>query len=68
MMQVESEKKLKVFRCLNCGFVFKTPEIKWVPRGDLNPGKLYAIAPEALYVPMAVCPRCKSDAIVEVEK
>jgi len=57
---------VKLYKCLNCGFKFKKPKIKWIPRDDLIPGKLYAIAPEALYNPVAVCPNCGSDAIVEI--
>jgi len=52
---------------MNCGFIFKTPEIKWKHRDDLNPGRIYAIDPEALYKPQPVCPKCGSDAIQELE-
>lgn len=58
---------MKIYRCMNCGFIFKTPEIKWKHRDDLNPGRIYAIDPEALYKPQPVCPKCGSDAIQELE-
>jgi len=60
-------KTVKLYKCLNCGFIFKQPVVKYVQRA-LNPGKLWAIAREALYYPVAVCPRCGSDAIVQVTK
>ena len=52
-----------MYRCLNCGLVFMFPRVVWRPR-PLNPGRAWAIAGEVLYYPVAVCPRCKSDAIV----
>jgi len=66
-MDVSEVGGVKVFKCLNCGFIFKTPKIEWSGRDDLNPRKLYAIAPEALYIPRQVCPKCGSDALQEVE-
>ena len=57
---------MKVFKCLNCGFVFREPKVEWRQR-SLNPGALWAIAREAMYYPVQVCPRCGSDAITEVE-
>lgn len=55
-----------MYVCKNCGFKFNTPEIEWRHR-KLNPGVLLAIDRQALYYPLKVCPRCKSDAIEEVE-
>lgn len=57
----------ELYRCLNCGFIFKRPVVKWVPR-SLNPGKAWAIAPDAMYVPVEVCPKCGSDAIRKLPK
>ena len=57
---------MKVFKCLNCGFVFKTPKIIYVEK-PTNPGVIQAIAREALYMPKQVCPKCESDAIKEEE-
>ncbi|MBW2672656.1 MAG: hypothetical protein JRD89_04460 [Deltaproteobacteria bacterium] len=53
-------------KCKNCGFVFELPRTEWRPR-SLNPGRLYALAPEALYYPVEVCPRCGSDAIENLQ-
>jgi len=41
--------------------------VKWRQRA-LNPGRIYAIAMEALYYPMYVCPKCGSDAIKEISE
>jgi DNA-directed RNA polymerase subunit RPC12/RpoP len=51
-----------IYKCLNCGFKFRTPKVEY-RRVPLNPGGVYAIDPRALYHPIAVCPKCGSDAI-----
>ena len=58
---------MTLYKCLNCGFVFREPVVKW-RQTPLNPGRVYAIAREALYYPVHVCPRCGSDAIEEIEE
>jgi len=57
---------MKAYRCLNCGFVFRNPKVVYRQRA-LNPGRVWAIARAALYVPIAVCPKCESDAIKQIE-
>ena len=57
---------VKVFKCLNCGFIFKEPKVEWRQK-PLNPGVLWAIAGEVMYYPVQVCPRCGNDAITEVD-
>jgi len=59
-------KKVKVYECLNCGFVFKTPKYEWRKR-PLNPGEVWSIQRSALYYKIDVCPKCGSDAIIEKE-
>lgn len=58
---------MSLYKCLNCGFIFRQPIVKWRQRA-LNPGRIYAIAMEALYYPMYVCPKCGSDAIKEISE
>ena len=52
----------KLFRCLNCGFIFKNP--KMIFRSPVPPGEPILIDRRALYVP--ACPKCGSDAIVPI--
>jgi len=59
--------KIGLYKCLNCGFVFRTPKIVYRQKA-LNPGEVYAIDMRALYYPLAVCPRCGSDAIKRIKE
>ncbi|MEM3622795.1 MAG: hypothetical protein QXR76_03375 [Candidatus Bathyarchaeia archaeon] len=58
---------MKVFKCLNCGFKFKTPKIVWRVK-SFNPGVVLLIDRRALYYPLKVCPKCMSDAIQEEDE
>jgi len=53
-----------MYRCLNCGFLFRNPKMTW--RSPVPPGEPILIDRRALYCP--VCPRCGSDAIVRAER
>jgi len=46
-----------MFKCLNCGFVFKNPEYK---RKPIPKREMYI---ERVAEEVAVCPKCGSDAI-----
>lgn len=55
-----------IYRCLNCGFIFSTPEIRWFMK-PINPGNRYILVdPRALYYSVPVCPKCSSDAIRKI--
>jgi len=56
-----------MFKCLNCGFTFKTPKIAWRQK-TINPGTVLCIDPRALYYPIPVCPICDSDAIISIKE
>ena len=55
---------MKVYKCLNCGFVFKEPKVVFrpIPAPPYTP-----ILHTNPYYPVYVCPKCGSDAIKEVE-
>ena len=59
--RIGKKRRQGMFKCLNCGFIFKNPDYK---QRSLPKGAIYAIDPRALNIP--VCPKCGSDAIVEV--
>ena len=55
--------KERLYKCLNCGFIFRQPEVVYKMR-PINPGTTYlAIDTRALYYGVYTCPRCGSDAI-----
>lgn len=54
---------MKIYRCLNCGFKFKTPIVKHRKISLPPESEVWCVYPKYLYYPIYVCPKCGSDAI-----
>ena len=60
---------MKVKKCLNCGFIFSQGKLRRA-LGVKHPGAYYnplSPIPDTPFIE-EVCPRCGSDAIVEIDK
>lgn len=64
----KNRQKIRVKKCLNCGFIFKQGKLRRAlgkkhPGGYYNP---YSPIPDTPFIE-EICPNCGSDAITEIE-
>ena len=65
-IKINVKSKEKLFKCLSCGHVFKSPKIISVPQVE-NPIGNLGIGHMPVFYPIEVCPKCKSGKFVELD-